>query len=67
MVNPLAALAHDCWKEAADLLQAWLREADKEMLKLCEHDAYIANLVRYELLGTTQSSGVSRGSREGEK
>ncbi|KKM92105.1 hypothetical protein LCGC14_1221740 [marine sediment metagenome] len=26
--EPLAALAHDCWKQCADELQAWLREAD---------------------------------------
>ena len=37
--EPLAALAHDCWKQCADELQAWLREADEYLRveqKLCE-------------------------------
>ena len=41
----------------ADELQAWLREADKAALKLCEDDAYVANLFRYEILGTTRTEG----------
>ena len=53
--NPESYRAFDAgMNHAVELLQAWLREADKAALKLCEDDAYVANLFRYEILGTTR-------------
>ncbi len=63
--EPLAALAHDCWKQCADELDAWLREADKQvkgwrLIRIDDVDASKAIFrdlrkdFRGKILGTTQ-------------
>ena len=62
--EPLAALAHDCWKQCADELQAWLGEAESFVTgELCEagsgygyEDGYndAMNGICQKLLGTMQ-------------
>jgi len=64
--EPLAALAHYCWKEAADELQAWLREAEKwvasneyqavKLLGETGNPQVNSEDVLRELLGTTQKA-----------
>jgi len=49
----------------ADQLETRLREADDMLKKSC--GGFASDYLRLRLLGTTQSSGGSRGSREGEK
>ena len=65
--EPLAALAHDCWKQCADELEAWLGERHRELDKAEASQGpdpigplYGAAIsasrkwIRQELLGTTQ-------------
>lgn len=67
-----APAAHDCWKNAADLLQAWLREADElldrdKTIRNREPDpmgeiyrgalSFCRNFIRSKLLGTTRTEG----------
>jgi len=54
------AVAHDCWKVAADELQAWLRETDKVLARYEKDRKYLRpQMLRQELLGTTRTEGES--------
>ncbi len=64
--EPLAALAHDCWKADADELQAWLREADEEVLLETESEQDACTWImwiRDKLLGTYPGTTRMEGKK----
>ena len=58
--EPLAALAHYCWKQAADELEAWLRESDNAV-----HESNLSSgarrWIRKRIFGTIPMSTTQEG------